>query len=126
MVKGIGVDLVKIERISDIIERSGDKFIDRLFTEKEVSNSSSKRGNGEDEYFASLFAAKESILKAFGVGWRGTKGTDIEITQDRLGAPYARLSGGMAKLARRKHVGKVCLSLSYDSGYAVAVCVLDE
>lgn len=126
--KGIGVDLVKVERIADIIDTSGEKFLNKLFTEKEITrHHSSKRGSDEEyEYFASLFAAKESIVKAFGIGWRGTKGTDIEIRQDPLGAPYAKLSGGMAKLARRKGVGKIHLSLSSDSGYAVAACVLDE
>ncbi len=129
MAKGIGVDLVKVDRIADIIDRSGEKFLNKLFTEKEIAShhSSSKRGSDEEyEYFASLFAAKESVVKAFGIGWRGTKGTDIEIRQDRLGAPYAKLRGGMAKLARRKGVGKIYLSLSSDSGYAVAACVLDE
>lgn len=129
LVKGIGVDLIKVERIADIIDTSGEKFLNKLFTKKEIArhHSPSKRGSKEEyEYFASLFAAKESIVKAFGVGWRGTKGTDIEIGHDPSGAPYVKLSGAMAKLARRKGVGRVHLSLSSDSGYAVATCVLAE
>jgi holo-[acyl-carrier protein] synthase len=129
LVKGIGVDLVKVQRITDIIDTSGEKFLNKLFTEKEIArhHSSSKRWSDEEyEYFASLFAAKESIVKAFGIGWQGMKGTDIEIRHDPLGAPYAKLGGAMAKLARKKGVGRIHLSLSSDSGYAVATCVLDE
>ena len=59
------------------------------------------------------------------MGWVGAKGTDIEIKRNRLGAPIAELRGGIAKLAKRKGVGEVFLSLSYDSEYAVAFCVLD-
>jgi len=129
LVKGIGVDLVKVERIADIIDTSGEKFLNKLFTKREIlhHHSTSKRGGHDEyEYFASLFAAKESIVKAFGIGWLGTKGTDIEIRQDSLGAPHAKLSGGLAKLARRRGVRRIHLSLSSDSGYAVAACILEE
>ncbi|MDG6922899.1 MAG: holo-ACP synthase [Nitrososphaerota archaeon] len=124
MVKGIGVDLVEIKRIADIIDTSGEKFLNKIFTEGEISRSSKRKG-GKAEYYSTLFAGKESILKAFGVGWVGAKGTDIEIKRNRLGAPIAELRGGIAKLAKRKGVGEVFLSLSYDSEYAVAFCVLD-
>lgn len=122
MVKGIGVDLVEIKRIADIIDTTGEKFLNKLFTERERSRSS--KGN-KAEYYAALFAAKESILKALGVGWVGAKGKDIEINRNRLGAPIVELSGGIAKLATGKGVGDVFLSLSYDSEYAVAFCVLE-
>ena len=123
MVKGIGVDLVEIKRIADIMDTSGEKFLNKLFTEGEISRSSKRKG-GKAEYYATLFAAKESILKAFGVGWGG-RGTDIEIKRNRLGAPIVELGGGIEKLARRKGVEEVFLSLSYDSEYAVAFCVLE-
>ena len=120
--------MVKVDRIEDIIDTSGEKFLNKLFTKREIANHypSKRRSKEEYEYFASLFAAKESIVKAFGIGWRGTKGTDIEIRHDSLGAPYAKLSGAMAKLASEKGVGRIHLSLSSDSEYAVATCVLDE
>lgn len=123
MVKGIGVDLVEIKRIADIMDTSGEKFLNKLFTEGEISRYS-KRKIGKAEYYATLFAAKESILKAFGVGWGG-RGTDIEIKRNRLGAPIVELGGGIEKLARRKGVEEVFLSLSNDSEYAVAFCVLE-
>ena len=122
LVKGIGVDIVKIDRIANILDKSGKAFLKRLFTQGEISHSS--KAESEATYFATLFAAKESILKAFGVGWHSAKGTDIEIRRARLGAPIAKLTGDLAKLAKSRSVGEVLVSLSYDSEYAIAVCVL--
>lgn len=123
MVKGIGVDIIKVERISDILSRSGRKFLRKVFTQREISKSP-KMPESEATYFATLFAAKESILKAFGIGWRGASGRDIDVRQDKFGAPLVKLGGELAKLAKRKGVVNILISLSYDSGYAVAVCVL--
>ena len=122
MVKGIGVDIIRIERIADILRKDGKRFLNRLFTQEEISRSC--KAESETTYFATMFAAKESILKAFGIGWQGAKGTDIEIRQTNLGAPFVKLSGELAKLAKRRAVGDVMISLSYDSEYAIAVSVL--
>lgn len=122
MVKGIGVDIIRIERIAGILNRSGKRFVNKLFTQREISNSS--KAESQATYFATTFAAKESILKAFGIGWQGAKGTDIEIRQDSLGAPLAVLTGKLAKLAKSRAIGDVLVSLSYDSQYAIAVAVL--
>lgn len=121
LVKGIGVDIVKVERIADILNRRGKLFLKKLFTEAEISHCPAQ---SEATYFATLFAAKESILKAFGIGWEGIKATDIEIRQAKLGAPLAKLTGELAKLAKSTAVGHVLISLSYDSEYAIAVSVL--
>lgn len=122
LVNGIGVDIIRIERIAEILNRDGKRFVNKLFTQREISHSSN--AESQATYFATMFAAKESILKAFGIGWQGAKGTDIEIRQDSRGAPLTMLTGKLAKLAKSRAIGDVLVSLSYDSQYAIAVSVL--
>ena len=125
MVVGIGVDLLKIERIEDIISKRGTNFVNKVFTEKEISGYSSSRSTTSAEYYALIFSAKESILKAFGIGWDGVDGKDIEIGHDHLGAPTAILRGNLSKLADSKNVKKIFLSLSFDSDYVITICTLE-
>lgn len=122
MVQGIGVDIVKIERIADILNRSGKRYLKKLFTKGEISHSSG--AESEATYFATLFAAKESVVKAFGIGWEGAKGTDIEIQQNSRGAPLVNLKGRLAKLAESRAIRNVIVSMSYDGEYAIAVSML--
>ena len=120
---GIGIDLVRIQRMADIINRSGEVFIKKLFTDREIELSSQENGI---VYFAMRFAAKEAILKALSIGWTdGVKGTDIEIKRGKLGEPLVTLSGKVSEVAARKGVKRVFLSMSYDSEYAIAVAVLE-
>jgi len=120
---GIGIDLVRIQRMADIINRSGEVFIKKLFTDREIELSSQEN---RIVYFAMRFAAKEAILKALSIGWTdGVKGTDIEIKRGKLGEPLVTLSGKVGEVAARKGVKRVFLSMSYDSEYAIAVAVLE-
>lgn len=122
MVLGVGVDLIRIQTMREIIDRSGTRFLNKVFTRAEIELAS----NAADKaaYFAARFAAKESILKAFSTGWIGVEGTDIEIEPGTLGEPVVKLSGNLAEIARRKGVSRVLLSISCDSEYAVATTIL--
>jgi holo-[acyl-carrier protein] synthase len=124
LVQGIGIDIVKIERIAEILDRSGKLYLKKLFTPREISHCS--RAESQATYFAGLFAAKESILKALGIGWNGVRGTDIEVRQDLLGAPLVSLKGELAKLAKSRTVSSVFVSISYDGNYAIAVSILED
>lgn len=120
---GLGVDLVKIPRIAEAIERSKDVFLNKVFTKREIEKASQ---GDRTAYFATRFAGKEAVLKALCVGWsHGVRGTEIEIDNGKFGEPVVKLSGRVRDIATQKGIEKILLSLSYDSDYAVAVAVLE-
>ena len=120
MFRGIGNDIVEIERIQKAIERNP-KFRDRVFTPKEIE-AVEKKSNPYPSY-AGRFAAKEAISKAFGTGVRGFKLTDMEILGDEMGKPVASLKG---ELAERYKNHRLEISISHSRDYATAVAVLLE
>ena len=79
MILGIGTDLAEVARIRESIERFGNRFLDRIYTERERAYASSKANAAER--FAARFAAKEAGMKAIGTGWRGgVTWKDFEVT----------------------------------------------
>ena len=70
MVKGIGIDVVEIKRIREIMDKWGDKFLKKVFTEREISYAQSKINPAQ--HFAARFAAKEAFAKAAATGWKGS------------------------------------------------------
>jgi len=124
-VKGVGVDIISINRVKDTIENAGRAFLDRVFTswEQEAAEGSSN----PIAYYATRFAGKEAIFKTFGIGWAtGVEFTEIEIRDGKFGEPAPVLSGKFAELAREKGAKGVLLSLSYDGDYAVGMATLVE
>src|ERR1051325_4401385 len=83
---GLGTDIIECARIARVIERHGDVFLRRIFTPLEIDYCHGKKRS--TEHFAGRWAAKESIFKALGTGWRGkVQWTDFEIRRDDLGKP---------------------------------------
>ena len=122
MIIGIGVDLVKIDRIEKA-GRNHPGFLERVFTQKERDYR--ERGKYPAQHYAARFAAKEAILKAFGTGMTaGMKWTDIEVLRGVGGGPIVNIFGAARDLADLKGVKQVLLSYSHDEGYAVAQAVL--
>ena len=117
------MDLCKIERVREAMERTGEAFLRKFFTEKEIDLAS--KTSDVAAYFAARFAAKEAIFKALQIGLFKYEGTDIEISAGELGEPIVSLSGNLAEFATHKGVGQVWVSMSYDGEYAVAVSVLE-
>jgi holo-[acyl-carrier protein] synthase len=119
MIKGIGNDIIEIERIKQAILRYGDKFLDKLYTSKEKAYCLTHRES--HRHFAGRFAAKESILKALGTGLRDEiSWLDIEILNDAYGKPYVHLS---EKLKARFSFPKVHISISHSKDFATAVAI---
>ena len=87
MIKGIGIDIIEIDRIAKAIERKGAHFIERLFTRNEQPTASDVTAHYLATYYAGRFAAKEAVVKALGTGFRGITWLDIEILNDKLGNP---------------------------------------
>ena len=117
-VYSIGVDLIEIERIEKLLDRYGEKFLKRVFTEIEIEYSSKKKDKGS---FAARFAAKEAVFKATGLGLgKGMTWRDVEVVNDPKGKPDIRLYGKTAELLANKTI-HISLSHSKDSSIAVVV-----
>jgi len=117
MVKGIGVDIIEIDRIEKAMKKT-DRFLTRLFTEREIAYFMSK--NLKAESVAGNFAGKEAVVKALGTGLRGFQWTDIEILRDELGKPVVYLYNGADQIAKDLGVSQIMLSISHCKTYAVA------
>jgi len=114
---GIGVDVVKVERV----EKLSPQACERLFTVEERAYCE-KSPLLRAERFAARFAAKEAVLKALGTGLTaGIRWHDIEVIRAESGAPHVVLHGKAQELAQSKGVAQVLISLSHDGGIAIAM-----
>ncbi|MGQ9631131.1 MAG: holo-ACP synthase [bacterium] len=124
MILGMGVDIVEVERIEEAFRRWKRRFSTRVFTAEEIRYCASKPNMYH--HFAARFAAKEAVLKAFGMGWTaGIKWTDIEIVPSRLGRPRVRFHNRAGEVAERIGLKKVTISLSHCKLYAVASAIIE-
>ncbi|MGK2906163.1 MAG: holo-ACP synthase [Desulfuromonadales bacterium] len=122
---GIGTDLARIERFRAFVVNTKTALLGRLFTLGEREYAFAKKDPAP--HLAARFAAKESCLKAFGIGWReGIGWHDMEVVPDELGRPDLHLSGRAAVVAAVKQVKVVHLSYSHDGDYAVATVILER
>ena len=123
-VLGIGVDLVECARIQRSIDRFGDRFLHRIFTDGEIEYSMSMKFPAR--HLAARLAAKEAVSKAFGtgigkaMGWR-----DIDVRKKPSGEPFLVFSGPPQELAAKRGVTSALISLSHTEHYAIACIVLE-
>jgi holo-[acyl-carrier protein] synthase len=123
-VLSIGVDLVENVRIEHSLERFGERFLHRVFTEGEIAYSQSMKYPAR--HLAARFAAKEAVSKAFGTGIGKSMGwKDIDVHRKESGEPYVVLEGGAKKLAEERKVSKVSITLSHTEHHAMAVIVIE-
>jgi holo-[acyl-carrier protein] synthase len=117
-----GIDLVDFPRIQQMLERHGDRFVDRVFTAAEQAYACQHRNTVET--YAGRFAAKEAILKLVGTGWRGKIAwTDIEVTNNAAGQPQVTLSGEVKEIADRMKIAQISLSITHTANFAIASAV---
>src|SRR6058998_4211198 len=121
---GIGVDLVECARIQRAVDRFGDRFLHRVFTDREIEYSMSMKFPAR--HLAARFAAKEAVSKAFGtgigkaMGWR-----DIDVQKRPNGEPFLVFSGPAQELATQRAVTAAFVTLSHTEHHAIACIVLD-
>ena len=116
---GIGTDIVECVRIARMIEKHGEQFLTRVFTEREVRYC--QRSKHATEHFAGRWAAKEAVLKCLGTGWsKGLCWTDIEVTNDPAGRPAITLRAATAEHSASLGIREVMISISHCRAYAVA------
>ncbi len=123
MIYGIGIDMVKIDRMKGAVERWGDRFLHRVFTENEIAYSYEKK-----EPFLSLsvrFAAKEAFIKAIGSEIPVAL-TDIEVMNYGSGRPFIEVKGGLKTFFEEKAIRCAHLSLSHEREYGVACVVVEQ
>lgn len=121
---GIGVDLVECARIGSSLDRFGEKFLRRVFTEGEIEYSMSMKFPAR--HLAARFAAKEAVSKAFGtgigkaMGWR-----NIDVRKKKSGEPFLVFSGPAQELASKRGVTSALITLSHTEHHAMACVVLE-
>lgn len=119
---GVGTDIVECLRISQMIERHGELFLNRVFTQTEIGYCSARAA--ATQHYAGRWAAKEAVLKAMGTGWaRGIRWLDIEIRNDERGRPSIALGGGARDICERLGVQQMHISISHCRTFATATAI---
>jgi holo-[acyl-carrier protein] synthase len=122
---GVGTDITECLRIAQMIERHGELFITRVYTPAEIQYCQSRKQ--ATQHFAGRWAAKESVLKAVGTGWRrGISWRDVEILNTRGGKPIVALHGGVRDVAEELGVGQILVSISHCRSHATAYALAIE
>ena len=123
---GVGVDIVDNKRIKKLIRNK--QFISRVFSKKEIVQS--KKIRDKTSYFSKRFAAKESLSKAIGTGFRnGLNFKDISVVNDKYGKPNYELNNKLKKLINSKFKvkkNKISLSLADEKKYSIAFSVIHK
>ena len=112
----LGVDIIRVERIRASLERFGARFTNRVLTPGEQ-----RYVRDRPETMAGRWAAKEAVSKVLGLGVRGIGWRDIEIERLPTGQPAVRLHGRAAARAEQLGMGRIAVSITHESDYAVAM-----
>jgi holo-[acyl-carrier protein] synthase len=112
----LGIDIIRISRIAETLERFGDRFSKRVLTPAEEAYVRNR-----PQTMAGRWAAKEAVSKVLGLGVRGIGWRDIEVERLPTGAPAIRLHGRAAKRAEQLEMGRIAVSISHEAEYAVAI-----
>jgi holo-[acyl-carrier protein] synthase len=125
MIVGTGIDITEVPRIRESIERFGDRFLHRVFTEGEIRYCDSKANRFER--YAARFAAKEAGMKALGTGWNfGVRWRDVEVSRKPGGRPTLLFHGKAAEFAAKLGAVNVALSLTHTPQQAMAQVILES
>tara|TARA_B100000282_G_scaffold13841_1_gene9753 strand:+ start:135 stop:491 length:357 start_codon:yes stop_codon:yes gene_type:complete len=118
MILGIGTDLVINKRIKKLYERYGERFLNKILSVNEKIEFFNLKSSQKLKFLCSSFAAKEAVVKAFGVGFRGIYPSDISMQQNELGKPELINQ----KLENIKHH----LSITNTDSYTLSFVVLEK
>jgi len=123
MIAGIGIDIVEISRIKQAAKKWSNRFLKRIFTERELEYAHGK--SIPYQHLAARFAAKEAVLKAIGdstihrIEW-----VNVEILNDEHGKPVVNLSGQAKKIKLEKNISDIIISMSHTRTYAAANAIV--
>jgi len=127
MILGLGSDITDARRIAKVIERHGERFLDRVFTETERARAERRRNRVET--YAKRFAAKEACAKALGTGMRdGVWWRDMGVVNLPSGRPTMRLTGGalqrLQSITPKGYQARIDVTVSDEGPMAVAFVVI--
>ena len=112
----LGIDIIRVDRIRASLDRFGARFTNRVLTTAEQ-----RYVRDRPETMAGRWAAKEAVSKVLGLGVRGIGWRDIEIERLPTGQPAVRLHGRAAARAEQLGMGRIAVSITHESDYAVAM-----
>ncbi len=122
LIVAVGTDIVEVLRIGQMIERHGEVFLNRVYTEDEIRYC--QRRKEYTQHYAGRWAAKEAVMKTLGTGWsRGVGWRDIEICSSRTGAPSIVLKGAAREVAEQAGICDVLISISHCRAFATATAI---
>ena len=124
MITGLGIDVIQNERIRESIQRFGDRFLNRIYTEGEMEYC--RKCAQPEIHYAARFAAKEAAFKALGTGWAaGVRWRDVEVVRLPSGKPELHLHGEALSRATAAGASRFHVSLTHDQLVSCAVVVLE-
>lgn len=119
---GIGTDIVEVVRIGQMIEKHGELFINRVYTDQEIAYC--QRRKEYLQHYAGRWAAKEAVMKTLGTGWsRGVGWKDIEVTTELSGAPTIKIHGAARDIMEQLEITRILISISHCRSYATATAL---
>ena len=118
MIKGLGIDIVEVNRIKNMKTRWQQRFLEKVFTDQEIDYCQGKKNSSQ--HLAARFAAKEALVKCLGTGFNNITLKDIEVVNDNQGKPNLKLYDRVQELAQIKGIEEIHISLSHEKEYAVA------
>lgn len=120
MIIGVGIDIIEIDRIKESVDKFGDKFLTKIYTESELKYCLNKAS--KHQHLAARFAAKEAVYKALTTGWH-EKATwqDIEISNEPNGMPVVSLKGKLKGFLTKDKDLRISMSHSRDYVACVAI-----
>jgi len=124
MILGLGTDIVEVARIASLVDRHGDRFLQRVFRPDELGLARA-RGPAGPAALAARWAAREAFLKALGGDPQGIPYRDVEVRGGGTKPPTLLLHGRAAAALARVGATRIHVALSHERGYAVATVVLE-
>jgi holo-[acyl-carrier protein] synthase len=124
MIYGIGIDLIEIERIKQVIMRTGQRFVARVYTD--IEQQYCRTQHPPYACYAVRFAAKEAFVKALGTGLRRhMRWQDIEVHRNALGKPTVQVYGYLLQQCTARGIRQIHLSLAHSASLAIAQVILE-
>lgn len=125
MIVGIGTDLVEVSRVEKILQKWGDKFLAKVYSQNEIDYCQKKAF--PSIHYAARFAAKESFLKSLGIGLgMGVKLQDIEVINNQQGSPSLNVHESIRARLDNLGINKIHISITHTREHAQAIVVLEK
>lgn len=119
---GVGTDIIEVVRIGQMIERHGEVFLNRVYTDEEIRYCQKRKDY--TQHYAGRWAAKEAVMKTLGTGFsRGVGWRDIEICSNRSGRPSIVLRGAAREIAEQAGICDILISISHCRSFATATAI---